>query len=397
MDLSDSKKNLPRYLFLAVLFLCISASFFYGWFFDDSHSGGKRWADQSAYRKTAVLFAHFKLPKRLQYQVGYPLLGAAGYYITPRSPFMPVSYILLLSSFFLLYYGAKEKFNIFFLLLFLLMVFFWNLETIKLNYPSEIFHIPWNNQMIFFIFCYYFWLFNFWEDKEIPIGLYIITALLSGYSIATREETILFIAPLAISFLVLKKCSYRIYILFFGVLAIGYLPQLAVKYKVLGNILDTGRMDESRGVSYISKLIDYFSLEHLTTNSIDVLVNSSIREVNHGGRLSILQSNPWFWLTPVGIFYFLKKKNEKTTIKVFVLISLVLLVFYLAGGNMGAYKLRFFCIRYVIPSYIAFNFVIIFLLQYLYDRYRAKVNAKFQLATKMKYEFKLQDRSDTPV
>jgi hypothetical protein len=33
----------------------------------------------------------------------------------------------------------------------------------------------------------------------------IVTALLSGYSIATREEIIFFIVPLAISFLIVKK------------------------------------------------------------------------------------------------------------------------------------------------------------------------------------------------
>jgi hypothetical protein len=383
MDFPNSKKKLPRYLFLAVLFLCISASFFYGWVLDNSKlRGGKGWADQTAYTKSAIQFGRGELPRKLHFQVGYSLLGALGYYIYPDDPFMPISYILLLCSFFFLFYGAKRRFNIPLSLLFLLMIFIWDLDTITLNYPSELFNTPWNNQVIFFIFCFYFWLYEYWDGKEIPIWLFIITALLSGYAIATREETVFFVIPLAISFLIGKKYSYRFYILFFCILIIGYSPQLIVKYKVLGDILNTGRMDDSKGMSYISKLIDYFSLEHLTYNSIDVLFNSSIREVNHGGRLSILQSNPWFWLTPVGIFYFLKKKNEKSTMKVFVLISLVLLVFYLAGGNMGAYKLRFFCIRYVIPSYIAFNFVIICLLQYLYDRYKERAIRKLLKSAK---------------
>ena len=381
MDSHNFRKYSSKYIIPIILFCVISASFFYGWFFDNSHSGGKRWADQTAYRKTAVLFAHFKLPKRLQYQVGYPLLGALGYYVTPHSPFLPVSYILLVSSFFLLYYGAKGKFNGFFLLLFLLMVFFWNLETIKLNYPSEIFHIPWNNQMIFFIFCYYFWLFNFWEDKEIPIGLFIITALLSGYTIATREETILFIFPLAITFLIVKKCSYRIYLLFFCVLAIGYFPQIVVKYKVLGNILDTGRDDYHDGESYIVKLANYFFLDRLAVNTIEVLFNTEMSKAENTGRLSILQSSPWLWLTPFGVFYFFLKKDEKPMMKVFILTSIAFLLFYLGGINMSAHKLKYHCIRYVVPSYIAFNFAVAYLLQGLYEKLRTAFKNRFQLST----------------
>ena len=378
MDSHNFRKYSFKYIIPITLFCIISISFFYGWFFDDSHSGGKRWADQSAYRKTAVLFAHFKLPKRLQYQVGYPLLGAVGYYITPRSPFMPVSYILLLSSFFLLYYGAKEKFNIFFLLLFLLMVFFWNLETIKLNYPSEIFHIPWNNQMIFFIFCYYFWLFNFWENKKIPIGLFILTAFLSGYSVATREETILFILPLAIKFLIVKKCSYRIYLLFFGVFAIGYLPQLIIKHQVLGNILDTGRDDYHDGESYIVKLATYFSVERLAVNTVEVLFDSGLSEAENTGRLSILQSSPWLWLTPFGVLYYFMKNDENTTMKVFILTSIAFFVFYLGGINMSAHKLKYHCIRYVTPAYVALNFVVVCLIHGLYKKFWNLFSNRFE-------------------
>ena len=382
MDSHNFRKYSESYIIPIILFVTISASFSYGWFFDDSHNGGKRWVDQSIYRKAAVKFAHFKLPKRLHFQAGYPLLGAVGYYITPRSPFMPISYLLLLSSFFLLYFGAKQKFNFLFSLLFLVMVFFWNLETIKLNYPSEIFHIPWNNQVTFFIFCYYFWLYSYWEDKEIPIGLFIITALLSGYAIATREETILFIVPLALSFLIVKRSNFKIYILFFSILAIGYLPQLIVKYKVLGNILDTGRVNYKDGIGYISRLATYHSIERLSANTIEVLFNTELSKAENTGRLSILQSSPWLWLTPLGVFYFSLKKDEKPLMKVFIVVSIAFLLFYLAGKNMNAHKLRYHCIRYVIPSYIAFDFAIAYLLQELYRKCRNTVKNRLQLSTK---------------
>jgi len=382
MDTHNFRTYSAKYIIPITLFCIISASFFYGWFFDDSHNGGKRWADQSEYRRTAVRFAHFKLPRGMHFQVGYPLLGAVGYHITPRSPFMPISYILLLASIFLLYFGAKQKLNGLFSLLFLLMVFFWNLETVNLNYPSEIFHMPWNNQVIFFIFCYYFWLFSYWEDKRTPIGLFIITALLSGYAIATREETILFIVPLAISFLMAKKCKFRIYILFFSVLAIGYLPQLIIKYKALGDILDTGRDGYKDGFGYISYLTKYFSIERLSNNTIEVLFNSELGKAGNSGRLSILQSSPWLWLTPLGAFYFYMNKDEKPLMKIFILVSIALLLFYFGGVNMSAGKLKYHCIRYVIPSFIAFDFAIAYLLQVLYEKYRNTLKSRLQLLTK---------------
>ncbi len=82
MDSHNFRKYFAKYIIPLILFFLISASFSYGWFFDNSHNGGKRWADQSEYRRAAVKIAHFKLPKRLHYQVGYPLLGAVGYYIS---------------------------------------------------------------------------------------------------------------------------------------------------------------------------------------------------------------------------------------------------------------------------------------------------------------------------
>ena len=242
-------------------------------------------------------------------------------------------------------------------------------------------------KLIFFIFCYYFWLFSYWEDKRTPIGLFIITALLSGYAIATREETILFIVPLAISFLIAKKCKFGIYILFFSILAIGYFPQLIIKYKVLGNILDTGRDGYKDGIGYISNLAKYFSIERLSVNTIEVLFNTELSKAENTGRLSILQSSPWLWLTPLGVFYFFMKKDEKPLMKVFILVSIASLLFYLGGGNMSAHKLKYHCIRYVIPSYIAFNFAVVYLLQGLYKKCRDAFKNRFQLLTKSGHNF----------
>ena len=380
MDSHKFKKYFFKYFVPIILFFIISTSFFYGWILDSTKpQGGKGWADQTLYTRTAITFAHYELPKKIHYQVGYPLLGALGYYISPDDPFMPISYILLVSSFFLLYFGANNKFKTPFLLLFLLMVFYWDLHARSLHYPSELFFIPWNNQVVFFIFCYYFWLFNYCEDKRIPIWFIIITAFLSGYSIATREEIIFFILPLAISFLVVKKCNYKIFILFFGFFFIGYLPQLFIKYKVLGDILSTGREDETKGVGYISKLVTYFSLKDLLFNSIDIVFDSSIRKLENIRRSSILQSNPWLWLTPFGIFYTFYKKDEKNMIRVYTIISLCLFLFYLAGENMSAHKLKYHCIRYITPSYIAFNFVIVSLFQFLYEKYWEKISKHFLL------------------
>ena len=230
-----------------------------------------------------------------------------------------------------------------------------------------------------FIFCYYFWLYNYWEDKEVPIGLFIITALLSGYAFATREETILFIVPLAISFLIVKKCNFKIYILFFSILAIGYLPQLIVKYKVLGSILDTGRDNYKDGIGYISRLTTYHSIERLSANTIDVLFNSELSKRENTGRLSILQSSPWLWLTPLGVVYFFIKKDEEPLMKVFILVSIAFLLFYLAGKNMSAHKLKYHCIRYVIPSYIAFDFAIVYLFQVIYRQCWNIVKNRLQL------------------
>ena len=373
-----SKQYLSRWYLPVLLFLAVSASFFYGWIYDSSKPrGGMGAFDQTTYTKTAEIIASFQFPQKshyrdgfrfrlpniLHYQVGYPLLGALGYYVLPADPFLPISYLLLLGSFFFLFFAGRNIFSTPFMLLFLVLVFLWDLNTKTFYHPSELFNMPWNNQVTFFIFCYYFWLFCCFEEKGISNRLWIITALVSGYSVATREENIFFVIPLAISLLIANKCNYRVWLIFFGFFIIGYLPQLIVKYQVLGNVNASGRMHRGKHLSYVALLSDYLSLDRLWVNSIDVLFNSSVRKLEDVRRLSILQSSPWLWLTPPAVFYFFIKQKRNNLLRIFILVSLSLFLFYLAGPNMSAQKLKYHCIRYVIPSFIAFNFVIVYMIQ----------------------------------
>ena len=48
----------------------------------------------------------------------------------------------------------------------------------------------------------------------------------------------------------------------------------------------------------------------------------------------------------IGRIFFMKK-YEKPLMKVFILVSIAFLLYYLAGVNVSAYKQRFHCIRYV--------------------------------------------------
>lgn len=340
--------------------------FFYHWYFDKSHPiAGMGWCDQTIYFKVAQKLAKKEsIPANIfSYQIGYPLLGALFYFLFPQNPFMPVSLLLLLASLAFLYFGAKSAFSSpIFIILFLFLLFWGDGAARTLNYPIEIFAVSWNNQVLFFCFSFFFWLF--WSRKKINLKLLFLTGLITGLTISSREESVLFILPL----LAIASKQYRIKgknLLFLILISLlFYLPQPIMKTKIAGSIFSTGRLSD-QNISYIRKLLTYTNKERLANNLIDVVYNSSARNLDFGkiGVKAILQTNPWLWLSLPGLalFFF---KNKKSTIakKFFILSSFFLLYFYLAGENMNIYKLKYCCIRYITPAFISLNFGVVFLI-----------------------------------
>ena len=347
---------------LIILLFLLNASFFYGVFIDKSVPfQGIGWADQSLYTDTVTSLKSFNLPSQhqLQYAIWYPLLGVLGSIFTHNYPFLLVSYFLYILSAIFVFIAFKNLSTPRWALAFCTMLFYWQGTVRCLYYPSEIFFIPWNNQVLFFSYAFFLWIFTCKIGKLPSNNLLTVISFVSAISIGSREESVLFILPLLFAFLVLNRVNFKKYLLVIILMCTFISPQIIAKYNAFSSILNTARQD-----SYNTILTKkYFQIDQLKRNVNEVLIDSSRSKVPIFQRKALFQASPWLWLSIFGFIYIFFKKKYTIALKIYILMSFFLLTFYLSGVNMSAQKLAYHCIRYITPSLIAMNLSIVLLVR----------------------------------
>lgn len=345
---------------LGIVLACITVSFVWGWYGDKSKSlGGYGWSDQDTYVQESNSFAHFKLPHSLHFAIGYPLMGAVGHIVSQTDPFVAVSFGIILASVALCFFAACRLFGPIWAGIFCLLLFFWYPPARVFAFASDLFVVPWNNQVLFFAFAYYFWLFATQLRRMPSWKLSVATGLVSGVAFMTREESILFIVPVLAAFLYATKADWRRWVACYGLVILCYAPQLLVRAAVVGSVTSSGRT-----VSYDDIAHAYFSISHLHTNIWSTIIDSRhVPGVPYPGpnvhRPALLQAAPWLWLSPIGIGLVFFARRYAAGLKIFFGASIVLMLFYLSGNNMSAGKLPFHCLRYIAPAFIMLNLAVI--------------------------------------
>jgi len=364
-DTESSVLRKKENIFLLIFMFALVISFVHGWYFDLSKpQSGIGWADQTMYHQVAEKLATgVPLVKGdFHYQMGYSLLGALSYHVMPEDPFMLVSFLLLMTSMLLLYYGARTHFNTFFVFLFLFLTFFRIGSVRALEYAQEIFLIPWNNQVVFLCFSFFFWALSIKDkDKKLSNRVLYIASIIAGYTVSTREETLIFLIPLVFA-LYYRAAGMRVLTISAVLFLLAYTPNIIIKYVVFGSFFENIRPTDA-GAGYMEKLATYMSVDRLQNNLINVIFNSSYTGLSNINREALLQANPWFWISPIGFIAFLVK-NKRAWVVYFALASIMLFLFYLAGENVSAQKLKFHCLRYMAPSYIALSFMSVYAIYY---------------------------------
>jgi hypothetical protein len=347
---------------LFVLLAALSISFYYGWFHDHSHPlGGHGWGDQRLYTNTAHRLADLSWPSRamLHHPPGYAFLAVLPTYLWRNDPFWIVSYALLIGSAAFCYRGARAFYNEFFAAIFLVSMFMWDGRGRSLTSVSDMFTVPWNNQVLFFAFAFFFWLCATRSKRPVGVAEFVAMGAIVGFLTTTREESILFMVPLAVIFLWYRREPIRRWLLVGGATVVAALPGLVVKQHVLGSIFSTG--PGRRGGTYASQASNTFIFGKLTRNVRDVLVDADLARV-HAHRQALFEATPWLWLGVIGIVLVLVLKRFDLLTKIFVVMSLLLIAFYLSGGHVSASKLKYHCLRYITPGYIALHFGVIVVL-----------------------------------
>jgi hypothetical protein len=349
---------------LVASLVVLSASFYASWFLDGSHPvGGWGWFDQSLYTRAAWRIADGNLPTahQLHYAPFYSMLGAAGSFISHGDPFWIVSYALLVASAIFLYRGCQALFGDVFATLFLVLTFWHDGTARSFNYASELFAVPWNNQMLFFAYAFFFWLFTSRARAGVDARSAVMVGAVVGTLATTREESVLFCVPLAAFYLWNRHATVRQWSTAGAAAVASALPGLIIKQVVLGSFLDT-----ARGSTYGGAAGRYLSLERLGRNLLQVVVDSDYA-AEPARRLALLESSPWMWLAVVGLPIVLLTRRYGPLVKWWVVMSGALVVFYLAGRNMSAVKLKFHCLRYISPGFIALNFGVVVTLATLWE------------------------------
>jgi hypothetical protein len=361
----------PHNLVLGGLLAVLSVSWYYSWFHDGTHPlGGIGWADQKMYTATAWRFADWHLPTvaEMHFDPNYSLLGGLAAKVWHADPFWIVSYLLLMGSAIFLFYGCRALLGTFFASVFLVGLFVWDLHARTFDYASELFAVPWNNQVLFFTFSFFFWLYATRARGRVDTWLMVVMGFLVGANFMTREESLLFTLPLAVFYLAYRKLPLRTWV-YTGIAAfVAALPGVLIKWHVLGKpwAVSPGRP----GDSYEGTASGYFNLHHLLVNTRDVIVNSNFASVD-AKRAALLQSQPWLWLAPIGLLLVLLSKRSTGLMKFFIAMSIALFAFYLSGDNVEAAKLKFHCLRYMTPGFIALTFGVVVVLASLWDLVRS--------------------------
>jgi hypothetical protein len=348
-------------LALGLMVVALTISFVIGWYFDDSiPHAGRGFYDQTQLHNGAERIASGELVTRrqLHFPAGYMLLGAASSLVSSNDPYMPVSYMLLLGSATLCYLASREFFPVAYAVGFVALLFFWDGMARSLHFASEIFAMPWNNQVAFLVFSFWFWVVATQGDAKEPISLKltVILGAVNGFAVASREELVVFLAPMGIAYLLYRRVDKGRVGVFVGTAALAYSPHAIMKTLVFGTFSTSGRARTSYG----SLAESYLSVDRLATNLVDVIYDSSRRNIPGVNREALLQVAPWLWLAPFGIALLLITKRASGAVKGFAVASLALFAFYMAGTNMSVTKLKFHCIRYITPAFILFNFAVVF-------------------------------------
>jgi hypothetical protein len=352
---------------LTLLMVALSASFYYGWFVDTSHGlGGAGWADQTSYTRAAIRLAHWHLPTQVQmhYPAVYPILGALGSLVSRGDPFWIVSYLLLIGSAILLYRGARTMLNPAFAALFLILLFVWEGHARTLSYTSEVFAVPWNNQVLFFAFAFFFWLYTVRASKPLDTRMAVVIGAVVGLVAMTREESVLFCVPLAAFYLWWCSAPMRTWVNTAIATFVAALPGLVIKWIVLGSIFATGRDGDYTGQGY-------FSFGRIWQNLLGTIVNSDFAPKDYN-RISLFEAQPWLWLAPIGLVIFFVSRRFSLLAKFYMFMSLVLILFYLSGGNVTAARLRYHCLRYMSPAYIALTLAAVMVPYQLWILFRGR-------------------------
>lgn len=371
VDRLSSNKVIARaghWLPLAFVIVGVTGSFIHGWYFDQSKpQSGIGWADQDMYSGAADRLASGHLPTvpQLHFSVGYPLLGALGHLFSGSDPFMIVSLGLLLASTILCFLAADKLFGAWWALIFCLLLFYWQGAAGVFSYTSNLFMVPWNNQVFFFAMAFYFWLYTNKLKRQPSWRLLAVTGIVTGFSIMTREESMLFVVPLLTSYLYLTKSSWKRWVFAFGVTGFCYMPQVIIKAAVLGSAMTQQHQGAS---SYGGVLGRYLDMSFLHHNVWGVIIDSKhylgtplLEEPPR--RPALLQAAPWLWLSSVGTLAILFIKRFTMAIKIFTVASCAIILFYLSGPNMSAWSLKHHCLRYITPGLIALNLATVVVLR----------------------------------
>lgn len=344
---------------IVVAIVVVTGSFIYGWYFDRTlPQSGNGMADQTLYRGILEQFKNGNLPLRgqLHYTIGYSILGLLPSFVVPRDPFVIVSYFLLLGTTVFAFLSVKKILGGYWALAFSLLLAYWPGSARSLVFVPEVFAIPWNNQVLIFCFAYFFWLLTTRSSSPASWRLVLISSFIAGYTFLVREESILFVLPLMSSFLYLTKANPRKWLVTGIVIILCFTPQLLIKQHVLGSITSSGRITKRGGTLGYSQIKDrYLQPELMSRNVKQTIIDSG----GVGNRLSLLQAAPWLMLGFTGSIIIIFSKRYPSGLKLFILVSAGLGVFYLSGDNMSAVKLQFHCLRYISPALLALNLGVI--------------------------------------
>jgi hypothetical protein len=366
-----------RILPLAILLAALTASFVYGWYYDDSHPHpDASWHQNNLYTLVAVKFAHFQLPdaEQVKFAPGYPLLGAVGHLFSHNDPFVPVSYGLLAGSLIFCYLAVRHLFGTVWACIFSILLFAWDGYGRTFNYASELFVIPWNNQVLFFAMAFFFWLFTVKFKKKPSYKLLLTASFVAGFTFLTREETVLFVVPIMAAFLYFTKSDWKKWLICYVIIFGCFVPQVLIKQHAVGGFTRSGRTYSYSDVrhQYLQPSLFYRNVWGTIIDSKHFYVKGfkrdpgitkyeSLRLVHNGNpkRLALLQAAPWLWIAPIGIGLILAKRRYPLGLKLFMLASVCVMAFYLSGVNMSAYKLKYHCLRYISSGFIALNLGVI--------------------------------------
>jgi hypothetical protein len=361
-------QNRRDFIAIFILMLIATVSFIHGWYFDLSKPiSGMGWADQTYYHRVAEKLAS-GLPLNAQdfhYQMGYSILGALATTIYTQHPFALVSGFLFLASTILIFRGASMYLKFPLAVGLVLLLFFRWGNVRALYYTQEIFLIPWNNQVTFFTFALFFYLFAL-MDKGKPLlpWLLVLSSFISGFAITTRLETSLFIVPL-LAIILYKQNNIKIGLICMLAFSLGAAPQFIIQYSYFSDVFSNVRPGRYHGSGYLEILQNYVDIDRLKRNLVEVIFNSSYSNSANVRRLALLQAAPWLYLAPIGLIaLFLRRDN--LYLKIFLVASIMIFLFYLAGTNMAAHKLKFHCIRYITPSFIGLTLAVMYLIERLF-------------------------------